>query len=77
MSLRRSQDKFNGQEIVLYSVSLDGGREARRSRTVSRLEDGDRKIVHRQYALSPDGPERLVMELVLTRKPAAAAPAAR
>src|SRR5262249_10924129 len=38
MSLRHSKDKFNGEEIVLYSASLaEGGREARRTRTVTRL----------------------------------------
>jgi hypothetical protein len=78
MSLRRSTDTFNGQEIVLFSQSLQdgGGRESRRSRTVTRLEDGGRKIVHRQYAISPDGTERLMMELVLTRK-ADATPSAK
>src|SRR5262249_29145107 len=45
MSLRQSQDKFNGEEIVLYSKTLqEGGRESRRSRTVTRLEDGGRQI---------------------------------
>ena len=72
LSLRRSQDKFNGKEIVLYSRSpQDGGKEARRSRTVTRLEDEGRKIVHRQYTPAPGGKERLVMELVMTRKPEA------
>lgn len=69
MSLRSSQDKFNGKEIVLYSRSIaSDGKETRHSRTVTRMEDDGRKIVHRQYALSPDGEERLMMELVLTRK---------
>jgi hypothetical protein len=69
MSLRQSQDKFNGEEIVLYSKSLqDGDKETRRSRTVTRLEDDSRKIVHRQYTAGKDAKERLVMELVLTRK---------
>jgi hypothetical protein len=72
MSLRRSQDKFNGKEIVLYSRSLqDGGKESRRSRTVTRLQDDGRKIVHRQYTSASGGKERLVMELVMTRKPEA------
>jgi hypothetical protein len=75
MSLRQSQDKFNGSEIVLYSRSLaPNGTETRRSRTVTRLEDEGRRIVHRQFALNPDGQERLMMELVMTRKPAAASP---
>jgi hypothetical protein len=69
MSVRQSQDKFNGEEIVLYSRSLaEGGREAPRTRTVTRLEDDGRKIVHRQYMPTPDGKERLMMELIMTKK---------
>jgi hypothetical protein len=69
LSLRRSRDRFNGKEIVLYSQSLQGGgKESRRSRTLTRLEDAGRKIVHRQYTSGPGGKERLVMELVMTRK---------
>ncbi len=69
MSLRQSQDKFDGEQIVLFSRTLqEGGREARRSRTVTRLEDNGRKIVHRQYTAGKDGKDRLVMELVMTRK---------
>jgi hypothetical protein len=75
MSLRHSEGPFNGEEIVLFSRSLDGGKEARRSRTVTRLEDGGRKIVHRQYTPTPDGKERRMMELVMTRQ--AVPPAAR
>ena len=75
MSLRQSQDKFNGEEIVLFSRSLSpDSKEGRRSRTVTRLEDGGKKIVHRQYNQTPDGKERLLMELVLTRKPTPASP---
>ncbi len=69
MSLRRSRTPFDGKEIVLYGAALaPGGKEPRGSRTVTRLEDGGRRIVHRQYAVSPEGKERLVMELLLTRK---------
>jgi hypothetical protein len=74
MSLRQSKDKFNGAEIVLYSRSLeDGAKAERRSRTVTRLEDGANKIVHRQFTIGPNAAERLVMELVMTRKVSAAA----
>src|SRR5262249_11512105 len=62
MPLRQSQDKFDGEEIVLFSASLRGGAEGKRSRTVTRLEDNGRKIVHRQYTAGADGKERLVME---------------
>lgn len=69
MSVRQSQDRFDGDRIVLYSRSLDAaGNDARRSKTVSRLEDEGRKLVHRQYALGPGGEERLMMELVMTRE---------
>jgi hypothetical protein len=69
MSFRHSKGKFDGTEIVLFSGSLDdAGKEERRSRTVTRLEDDGKKIVHRQFSLTPNQPERLVMELVLTRK---------
>jgi hypothetical protein len=77
MSFRKSEGKFDGEQIVLYSAALGGGapRERRRSRTVTRLEDEGRRIVHRQYAAGEGGKERLVMELVLTRKEKAATPA--
>jgi hypothetical protein len=38
---------------------------------VTKLEEDGNKIVHRQYNIAQDGKERLVMELVLTRKVAA------
>jgi Protein of unknown function (DUF1579) len=69
MSVRQSRDPFDGQQIILYSRSLEPDqKEARRSKTVSRLEDGDRKLIHRQYALGPEGQERLFMELTMTRR---------
>lgn len=72
MSVRQSRDPFDGEQIVLYSRSLEAeAKDARRSKTVSRLEDGGRKLIHRQYTLGPDGEERLIMELVMTRRPAA------
>jgi hypothetical protein len=36
---------------------------------VTRLEDDGRKILHRQFTAAPDGKERVVMELLMTRKP--------
>jgi hypothetical protein len=69
MSIRQSREPFNGKEIVLLSHSLEeGGTGLRPSRTVSRLEDNNRKIVHRQFTTGQDGKERVIMELVMTRK---------
>src|SRR5262249_31996556 len=70
MSLRQSAEKFDGTQIVLFGKELDG-REGRRSNTITKREDDGKKIVHRQYGISADGTERLVMELVLTKKEAA------
>jgi hypothetical protein len=68
MSVRQSQDRFDGMQIVLYSRSLDTDKkEARRSKTISKLEDGGRKLIHRQYALGQADEERLMMELIMTR----------
>ena len=66
MSSRQSEQKFDGKEIVLFSKEL-GGKAGRKSRTVTRLEDEGKKIVHRQFGINSDGTERLVMELVLTK----------
>jgi hypothetical protein len=69
MSIRQSREPFNGKEIVLFSHSLEEDRKGvPPSRTVSRLEENSRKIVHRQFTTGPDGKERVIMELVMTRK---------
>jgi hypothetical protein len=74
-SIRQSEGKFNGEEIVLFSKSLDpDAKDARRSRTVTRLEENGSKLVHRQYSIGADGKDRLMMELLMTRKAATAVP---
>jgi hypothetical protein len=73
MSLRQSRSEFDGAQIVLYGCSLnEEGKNERQSRTVTRLEDEGRKLLHRQYIVEADGKERLIMELAMTRKPASA-----
>jgi hypothetical protein len=70
VSARQSREPFDGDKIVLYSLTLEpDAKSPRRSRTISKLEDEGRKLVHRQYALGSGGEERLMMELVMTRKP--------
>jgi hypothetical protein len=69
MSLRQSEEPFNGKEIVLHSRSIEkdaGG--SRRSRTVTRMEANGDRIIHRQYTIAAGGQERLIMELSMTRK---------
>jgi hypothetical protein len=69
ISLRQSRDKFDGNEIVLFSQTLgEAGKEARVSRTLTRLEDKGNTILHRQFVPGPEGKERVMMELKMTRK---------
>src|SRR5262245_7889666 len=67
MSHRQSDEKFDGEQIVLSAKEL-GGKEGRRSKTVTRLEDDGKKIVHGQYAVEAGAPDRVGMELVMTKK---------
>jgi Protein of unknown function (DUF1579) len=74
MSIRQSKAPFDGEQIVLFSKSLaEDGKAGRQSRTVTKMDDDGRKIVHRQYNTGQDGKERVVMELILTRRAAASA----
>jgi len=69
-SFRQSEGEFDGKQIVLHARGLgaEAGQE-RRSRSVSILEDGDRRLIHRQYSDEPGAEPRLVMQLEMTRKP--------
>ncbi len=70
ISARQSREPFDGARIVLYSLTLDPQeKEPRRSRTISEVEDDGRKISHRQFNFGSGGEERLIMELIMTRKP--------
>ncbi len=68
MSFRKSESPFDGKQIVLFGADLGAEKPARRSKTVTTIDEGGAKIVHRQYAVPAEGPERLVMELAMTRR---------
>ncbi len=75
MSFRQSQDPFGGDEIILYGRALGTVEKGpTRSRTATRLEDNGQRLAHRQHAIDADGKERLVMELLMTRKAQSPAP---
>jgi len=68
-SIRQSREPFDGKQIILYSVDLSGSHgQEHSSRTVTTLEDGGKKLIHRQFNATPDGKERVLSELILTRK---------
>lgn len=68
MSIRRSKSRFDGEKIELFSVELGEKADARKSRTVSTLEEDGKLIRHRQYSIASDRTERLVMELEMRKK---------
>ncbi len=72
-SMRQSEGPFDGKEIVLYAAAFEPAKPGRRSITRSHLEQDGRILVHRHYLVQEDGKERLMMELLLTRKGTAAA----
>lgn len=72
MSLRQSDQPFDGENIVLRGRTFSTDPPPRgTSRTNAHLEDGDRRLIHRQWITGPDGKEKLVLELIMTRKGAA------
>ena len=69
-SIRQGEGDFDGKQIVLQARGIGpGAGPERRSRSVSILEDGDRRLIHRQYSDEPGAEPRLVMQLEMTRKP--------
>ncbi len=68
MSFRRSAEPFDEKRIVLWGVSLDEPKDPRKSKTVTTLAADPPVILHRQFSVSPDGTERAVMQLEMTRK---------
>lgn len=70
MSIRRSRGPFDGARITMHTAPLaPEAPDPFSSRTVSTLKDGDTVLIHQQFSINPDGSERLIMELVLTRTP--------
>jgi hypothetical protein len=68
MSIRQSDGTFDGQNIVLWSTSLDPDRPGRKSVARAHLEEDGRVLLHRHYAIDAQGNERVVIEFRLTRK---------
>lgn len=68
MSIRRSKNKFDGEKIELFAADLGEKADARKSRTLSTIEEEGNLLRHRQYSIAADGSERLVMELEMRKK---------
>lgn len=68
MSIRRSEGRFDGKNIVLYSTSLDREHPERKTVARAHLEDGGRVLMYRHYLIDGQGKERVMFELRMTRK---------
>ena len=68
MSIRQSDGRFDGKNIVLWATALDPDDPGRKTVARAHLEDGGRVLVHRHYLIDDKGNERLMIELRLTRK---------
>jgi Protein of unknown function (DUF1579) len=68
MSIRQSDGKFDGKEIVLWATALDPDRPGRRTVARAHLEENGRVLLHRHYLIEQGGKERLMIELRMTRK---------
>ena len=74
-SIRASREPFDGKHIELHSVSVGASWGSEHdSRTETHLEDNGHKLIHRQFVKDKDGKERVMSELLMTRKGGAAAP---
>jgi hypothetical protein len=68
VSIRQSEDAFDGKTLVLHSRQLDPNKSRRSdSVTETRIEDDGKKVVHQQYVLEQGKKKRIIMELVLIR----------
>jgi hypothetical protein len=68
MSIRQSDGKFDGKEIVLYATNLDPDRPGRRTVARAHLEENGRLLLHRHFLIDDSGKERMMIELRMTRK---------
>ena len=77
MSIRHSEEKFDGKQIVLYNQSFGSPttKPSHNSMTVTHLEDNGEKLIYRQFIRSKEAKERLVLELEMVRRVPSTAPA--
>ena len=70
MSIRQSDGTFNGHDIVLWATQLDPDRPGRKTVARAHLEENGNLLLHRHYLVNPDGSERMMIELRMTRRTA-------
>ena len=68
MSIRQSDGRFDGTNIVLWATPLDPDHPGRRTVARAHLEEDGRLLLHRHFTIDDKGEERMVIELRMTRK---------
>jgi hypothetical protein len=67
-SVRQSEGALADDELVLWNRAVGEDGNGRRSRTATHIDADGQHVQHRQWSVAADGSERLVMELLLTRR---------
>jgi hypothetical protein len=68
MSIRQSDGTFNGKDIVLWATSLDNDNPGRKTVARAHLEHDGHVLVYSHYLVSPDGKERMMFQMLMTRQ---------
>lgn len=68
MSIRRSNEPFDQEKIVLFGVPLGDPKENRKSKTITTISPDSKTITHKQFSIAQDGTERLIMVLEMKKK---------
>ena len=68
MSIRQSDGRFDGKNVILWATPLDPDRPGRKTVTRAHLEEDGRLLFHRHFAIDDKGQERMMIELRMTRK---------
>jgi hypothetical protein len=68
MSIRQSDDTFDGKNIVLWSTALDPDDPGRKTVARAHLEEDGHVLLHRHFLIDDRGQERMIIEVWMTRK---------
>ncbi len=68
MSIRQSDGKFDGKNIVLWSTALDNDIPGRKTVARAHLENNGRTLVYTHYLISPGGKEQMMFQMLMTRQ---------
>ncbi len=68
MSIRQSDGTFDGKNIALWSTPLDPDHPGRKTVARAHLEQDGRVLIYQHSLIGPDGKERVIFEMRLTRK---------